>query len=214
MGGVQVAADAEPRRRSTASLATPRCCVMVGTDAAGKTLADLSPTAVTAPPAAGVHAPRPAGCRSQRRHRARPRRRARCTSAARRGPLVAEALDERDHRRPSPSSSRDDVGVGVTGDHDDRPPGRGGELAHAADDLAVEALGVEVALAGDDDVGRGEALVEVELVGDELEAGHEPAAERGEPAGQAAGRAAAVERGDVDAVARRGNAGRAASGGP
>ena len=43
--------------------------------------------------------------------------------------------------------------VGVADDHDDGDVGGRGEGADPADDLAVEALGVEVALAGDDDVG-------------------------------------------------------------
>ncbi len=80
-----------------------------------------------------------------------------------------------------------------------RPAG-GGEVADAADDLAVEALGVEVALAGDDDVGVADPLVELDVLGDEVEPADEASAEGGQPAGQPAGRTGAVELGHIDAV--------------
>ena len=53
MGGIQVMEmPAEPPIDT--GLGTSTVLVMVGTDTAGKTLADLNPTTVTAPPAAGV----------------------------------------------------------------------------------------------------------------------------------------------------------------
>jgi hypothetical protein len=53
MGGVQVQEmPAEPP--IDVGLGTSTVLVMVGTDTAGKTLADLNPSTVTAPPAAGV----------------------------------------------------------------------------------------------------------------------------------------------------------------
>ncbi len=79
-----------------------------------------------------------------------------------------------------------------------RPTERG-QVAHAADDLAVEALRVEVPLAGDDHVGGARPLLQVDVLGDELEAADEPAAERGEAAGEPTRGAGAVELGHVDA---------------
>ena len=79
-------------------------------------------------------------------------------------------------------------------------PAAVGHVLHAADDLALEALLVEVALAGDDDVGGGDGVVQIELVGDELEPGQQSTAERHERAGDAARRAGAVDLAHVDAV--------------
>lgn len=53
MGGIQVAEMPVPAPIDV-DLGTSTVLVMVGTDTAGKTLADLNPTTVTAPPAAGV----------------------------------------------------------------------------------------------------------------------------------------------------------------
>ena len=80
-----------------------------------------------------------------------------------------------------------------------RDPGVGRPLEHPADDLALEARDVELALAGDDELGAVERGVEPGGLRDDLEAGLEPGTERGEPAGEPAGRAAALELGDVDA---------------
>ena len=57
--------------------------------------------------------------------------------------------------------------------------------------LPAKLVRVEPALAGDDEVGAVEVVVEIEFVGDEFEAGDESTAERGERAAEAAGRAAA-----------------------
>ena len=73
-------------------------------------------------------------------------------------------------------------------------PARRASSHDAADHLALEALRVEVALTGDDDVGRAEAGVELGVVGDQIEPGAEAAAERRQPAGQPAGGAAPRDR--------------------
>ena len=70
----------------------------------------------------------------------------------------------------------------------------------AADDLAVERLRVELALPGDDGVGRTDGLVQAGVLGDEPEPGHEPCAQRGQPAAEPPGGAGALDRGEVDAV--------------
>ena len=87
---------------------------------------------------------------------------------------------------PGRSMSRDDVRVGVAGDDDDRLARRGGELAHAADDLALEALRIEVALTGHDRVGGGDLLRQLDVLGHQLEPGHDPTAERRQTAGEPA----------------------------
>ena len=66
-------------------------------------------------------------------------------------------------------------------------PAARGQLDHAADHLALEGLLVEEALAGDDEVGALDPVVEVELVGHHVEARHQRRPGRGQPAGQAAG---------------------------
>ena len=71
-------------------------------------------------------------------------------------------------------------------------------LAHAADHLAVKALRIEVTLAGDHQVGLGHPVVEVDMVGDEVEPAEQAGAEGGQPAGQAARGATALEGADVD----------------
>ena len=65
------------------------------------------------------------------------------------------------------------------------------QLGDAADDFADEARFVELALAGDHQINRGEYVVEIEFVGNELEAGNEPAADRSKCAAEAASGAAA-----------------------
>ena len=90
-------------------------------------------------------------------------------------------------------------GLGGADDHDDRLGVLAGELADAADHLAVEALGVEEALAGHHHVGRDEAVVEVDVVGHQVEAAEQASPERRQPARQPARRAAADERAHVDA---------------
>ena len=111
-------------------------------------------------------------------------------------PALAVAVDQRQHgdARAGPRGELPgDVRVGVADDDDDGSAARGGDVAHAADHLAVEALGVEVALAGDDDIGDVDPLVELEVLGDEVEPADEASAEGGQSTGQPAGRAAAVE---------------------
>ena len=87
-------------------------------------------------------------------------------------------------------------------DHrDDRHVERGGQLDHAADDLAVERLRVEEPLAGDDQVGLLDRLVEIRP---RRRPGRSPtrasAPTHGEPAGQSAGAPAPSSVGHVDAV--------------
>src|SRR5271165_4898670 len=71
---------------------------------------------------------------------------------------------------------------------------------HPADDLAVHRRRVETPLPGDHEVRPVEALFEADDRRHQLEPGHQPAAERGQPTGQPAGGAAAGEPGHVDAV--------------
>ena len=99
----------------------------------------------------------------------------------------------------------------------DRPDDRrgtdvrlGGERGDAADDLAGEARRVEPAFTGDHEVGAVEMVVEIEFVGDEFETGNESPAERSQRAAEAAGRAAALDRGDVVAELLAGTSGRGA----
>ena len=75
-----------------------------------------------------------------------------------------------------------------------RDVGVGRELEHAAHHLAGEARGVELALAGDHELGADERVLEPDEVGDDVEAGLEARADRGEPAGEPAGRARRLER--------------------
>ena len=79
-------------------------------------------------------------------------------------------------------------------------PAGGGQLGHPTDDLAVEGLLVEEALAGDHQVGPLDAVGQVELVGHEVEARDEGGADGGQAPGEAPGRSAPHERPDVDAV--------------
>ena len=90
------------------------------------------------------------------------------------------------------------VRIEVADDHDHRNLCRGGEVADPADHFAVEALGVEVALTRDDDVGGSKAFVEVDVFGDEVEAREQPSTDSEQPAGQPAGGARAVDVADVD----------------
>ena len=117
--------------------------------------------------------------------------------------LGAELPDQRHHRHARPRSGAellDDGRIGVADDDDSRAAGGRRQRAHASDDLAVQALLVEVALAGDHDVGGGDPVVELDVLGHEVEPADETSADGGEPTGQPARRAGAVERGDVDAV--------------
>ena len=111
------------------------------------------------------------------------------------GALEPEPFDERG-RRDAPAR----VVVGVTDDRVHGHAGLGGVGGDAADHLALEALLVEVALAGDDEVGAVEPVGEVDLVGDQFEPGYQPAAERRQRPGQPACGAAPRDRRDVDAV--------------
>ena len=111
------------------------------------------------------------------------------------GPLVAEALHER-----VGVDLRHGVVVDVPGDRHDRALVASGEPCHAADHLAVEALRVDEALAGDHEVGRADAVRQVELVGQQVEAGEQLATEGQQPTGEAARRAGAGDAADVDAV--------------
>ena len=92
-------------------------------------------------------------------------------------PLLAEAVDEADGL---------DAVAGVVehlpGDGDGADAEGRGQRRHAAHDLALEAHGVEEALGGDDEVGPLEALVEAHLVGDQVEAAHQPGPRRRQPA--------------------------------
>ncbi len=107
---------------------------------------------------------------------------------------VTERFDPHQPRRRGP------VEPGLDRPHDRRArqSGIGGQRGDAADHLAVEAGAVESAFTGDHDVGAVEVVVEIQLVGDELESGNESPAERGQRAAEAAGRAAALDRGDVE----------------
>ena len=81
-----------------------------------------------------------------------------------------------------------------------------GQLEHAARHLALEGRRVEVALAGDDQVGALHALGQPDEAGDEVEPRLDAGPERDQPAGQAPGRAGAGHGGDVDAGLARGSA--------
>ena len=162
LGGVQIAEMPTPPPID-AGLGTSTVLVMVGTDTADKTLADLSPSAV-APPPSSARPPRP-----RLTSRVRAAGLAVTTYSTERlggGVLdaparlgegaVARRSDRPARRRstsaPAPSSAATSASASPTITTTGVPAARG-QLADAADDLAVEALGVEVALAGDDHVG-------------------------------------------------------------
>ena len=84
-------------------------------------------------------------------------------------------------------------------DRQHRDPVLGRERRDSPDHLARGAGVVEAPLAGDHQVGAVEVVVEVEFVGDQLEARQQRPAERGQGAAEPARRAAAGDRGDVDA---------------
>ena len=63
----------------------------------------------------------------------------------------------------------------------------GGQGEYAARDLALERRRIEVALAGDHQVGPGEALGQPGHAGHQVEAGHDAGAEGDEPPGQPPG---------------------------
>jgi len=58
--------------------------------------------------------------------------------------------------------------VGAPDDRVHRHPGQCGDAGDAADDLALEALRVEVPLAGHDEVGASDAVVRSDVVGDRV----------------------------------------------
>ena len=95
----------------------------------------------------------------------------------------------------SPAASYTWPAIATTG-----TPSARGERRDAADHLALEALLVEEALAGDHEVGALEALVEADLVGHQVEPAHQLAAGRRQPTAEPAGGAGALEREHVDAV--------------
>ncbi len=78
-------------------------------------------------------------------------------------------------------------------------PAGSGEIEDAAGDLAFEGRGVEVALAGDDEVGILEAGGKADEVRHEVEAGEEAGAQHEQAAAEAACGAGSGGRGDVDA---------------
>ena len=73
---------------------------------------------------------------------------------------------------------------------------------HAADDLALEALCVEVAFTRDHELTGLEHVVQVELVGHEVEAGHQASAQRCQRASEATGRTPAFDLGHIDTELR------------
>ena len=78
----------------------------------------------------------------------------------------------------------------VVGDPDDRSDIDApllGEFADPTDHLAGEALRVEVALGGDDEIGTLDVLVEVKFIGDEIEAWEKSSSEGGESSGESSG---------------------------
>src|SRR5689334_9813535 len=68
----------------------------------------------------------------------------------------------------------------------------GGPLEHAADDLAVEARHVDLALTGHHEIDAGERVLEAGRSRDHFEAGFEPGTDRGETAGEPTGLARAA----------------------
>src|SRR5215203_4442691 len=91
------------------------------------------------------------------------------------------------------------LGSGIADDGGDGPIERGAHRLYATDDLALEALLVEKALARDDEIGRNDAIVQVEFVGHQVEPGHELAPECHEPTGEAAGGPGTRHLADIDA---------------
>ncbi len=86
----------------------------------------------------------------------------------------------------------------VADHHHDRRAHFGAHGHHGAGHLAQEARLVEQAFAGDDEIGRGEALAQAEFVGDQFAAGPDAGAECGQAAGQPTGCAAPGTGGDID----------------
>ena len=173
---------------------------MLGNDLAGQSLADIVEERRRQHPGAGTGRRSDDDRRLSHDKPASPWRTAcsmhqRGSANARRSPNsstseMTEADVEAVPRRP----------VGVPDDHEGGDVGGRGEGTDPADDLAVETLGVEVALAGDDDVGGGDPLVEADVFGDEVETRDQTGADRQQPAGQTAGRASAVDVLHVDAI--------------
>src|SRR3546814_2321852 len=87
-------------------------------------------------------------------------------------PFLTEPIDQRDGLDPVTH-----LVVDVACDGHERGASGGREVDDAADDLAVEALRVEEPLGGEHEVGALDAVVELHLVGYEVEAGHESRSE-------------------------------------
>ena len=108
-----------------------------------------------------------------------------------RGVVQAEALDQAHDGHPGRQFLGHLVPLDAADDDEHRDTGLDRQPDHPADGLARERLGVEVALAGDDQVGAGDALGQVEGLRHQVEAGDEDRPRGGQSPGQAAGRARA-----------------------
>ena len=176
---------------------------MVGTDTAGKTLADL---ALRPPPRRRRRGPPVSSSSTTTRRLAdsSPSASAAACSMHQRGSSRARrrrTLDRRDDldasaRMSSAATSASTSPAMITTRH----AGHRGPLAHPADDLAVEALRVEVALAGDDDVGRGQRDRRARRAPPPARSPARAARRRPPAPGEPTGGAAALDLGDVDAV--------------
>ena len=215
MGGLTVEVVPTPAPVEGGSLNGAGVLVLLGTDQADKTIAQLSaPTASVTPapirrPAttddhAGrhdrdhhrlSHAPR---LRRQRWAANQSRWPARRAASARRTPRPLRSRRRATRRRGSAGSSGRcarpiptiaSTGIPYSAASDAMPPTT----------LPGGAGVVEAPLAGDHEVGAVEVVVEVEFVGDQLEAGQQRAAERGQRTAEPARSAAAGDRRDVDA---------------
>ena len=140
----------------------------------------------------GYRGPRRGGPLREQLRRRPPRCSRRASASARSSPKRSTS--------ETASMRSPDVVEHLAGDRDDRHAGLRGQRGHPADHLALEALRVEEALGGDHEVGPLDAVVELDLVGDQVEARHQAGTGGGQPAGQAAGGAGALELADVDAV--------------
>ena len=111
------------------------------------------------------------------------------------GPLLAEAVHQADGLDPFAG-----VVEHLPGDRHHGHAEGASEAHDATHHLALEAQRVQEALRGDDEVGSLDALVEVHLVGHQVEPAHQPGARRRQPAGQPSRGAGALHGQDVDAV--------------
>ena len=215
LGGLTTEAMPKPPPMAGGQLeAGATVLLMVGTDRAGQTLGEQIATGAgtTTIPA---RPPTVAGATSTTaRALIRPAQGApRCSSASasssavarsmhhigsRGAALLAVEVDQRatwrDPARSTSSSTTPAPPRAATG-----TPCSAASPCYPADDLALEALRIEVPLARDDEVDALEVVGQVELVRDQLEAGQERAAERGERPRQAAGRTGPLDRAHVDA---------------